>query len=81
MIGTTFAAIYIFSLGKYDSTELGSTDDDIYVKFDVLLLGDSLGSLYGLEIVCNEGNELWIYDDRVLGTPLGTYDGTYVGLS
>ena len=46
-----------------------------------MLLVDSLGSIDGLEIGCNEGNELWIYDDRVLGTPLGTYDVTEVGLS
>ena len=35
----------------------------------------------GLEVGFNEGTKLWLYDGRVLDTPLCTYDGTDVGLS
>ena len=41
-----------------------------------MLLGASLGYLYGLEVGFTEVTELWIYDGRVLGTTLVTYDGT-----
>ena len=81
MLVTTLGDMARLSLGKYDGTELGSTDGTIDVEFEVLLLVDSLGSLYVLEVGCNEDTELWIYDGRLLGTTLGTYDGTEVGLS
>ena len=48
MRGATFGAIDIFSLVKYDGTDMVFTDGVVYVKFYVLLLGASLGSLYGL---------------------------------
>ena len=80
MIGTTLGAMDRLSLGKYYGTGLGSTDGTSDREFEVLLLGASYGSIDGLEVGCNEGTEIWIYDDRVLGTPLSKYDGTYVGL-
>ena len=69
------------SLGKYDGIQLVSTNGTSDVEFEVLLLVDSPGYLDGLEIGCNEGTVIWLYEDRVLGTPLGTYDVTEVGLS
>ena len=80
MLGTTLGAMDRLSLGKYDGTELGSTDGTSDVEFEVLLLVDSPGSIDVLEVGCNEGTELWIYDGRVLGTTLCTYDVTEVGL-
>ena len=46
-----------------------------------MLLGASLGSLYGIGVGFTEGTELWIYDGRVLGTTIFTYDGTELWLS
>ena len=46
-----------------------------------MLLGDSLGSLDGIEVGWYEGTELCISDGRVLGTTLGKYDNTDLGLS
>ena len=51
MLGTTLGAMDRLSLGTYDGTELGSTDGASDRKFGFLLLGDSLGSLYGPEVV------------------------------
>ena len=45
------------------------------------MLVDSIGYIYGLEVGFTEVTELWIYDGRVLGTTLVTYDGTELGLS
>ena len=58
-----------------------STDGVVYVKFYVLLLGASLGSLYGLQVHCTEGTELWPSGGRLLVTTLGTYDDIELGLS
>ena len=68
-------------MDTYDIRDLGSTDGTSDGECEVLLPGDSLGYIYGIEVGCNEGNELLLYDGRVLGTKLCTYDGTYVGLS
>ena len=38
------------------------------------MLGDSIGYLDVLEVSFTEVTELWIYDGRVLGTTLVTYD-------
>ena len=59
------------SLGTYDGTYMGSTDGTIDEKFEVLLLGASIGSLDGLEVGSPEGTELWISDGRVFGTTHG----------
>ena len=72
--------MYIFLLVTYDDTELGSTDGTVDGKFEVLLLGASLGSLDGLEVGCTEGTKLCISDVRVLGTTLDTYGGTELRL-
>ena len=73
--------MYIFLLVTYDGTELGSTDGTADGKFEVLLLGASLGSIDGLEVGCTEGNKLCLSNERVLGTTLDTYDGTELRLS
>ena len=39
----------------------------LYEKFEVLLLGDSLEYIDGLEFGCTEGTELWIFNGRVIG--------------
>ena len=81
VLGTTFGAIYIFSLGTYNSTDMGSTDGDVYVNSDVLLLGYSLGSLYGIYVGYIEGTELWLSRGKALGTTLGTYNDIDLVLS
>ena len=43
------------------------------------MLVDSLGSLDGLEVGCNEGTALLIYDGIVLGTTLGDSEETKIG--
>ena len=48
--GTIFGPIDIFSLGTCDGTKLVPSDWAVDGKFEVLLLGDSLGSLYGIEV-------------------------------
>ena len=50
VIGLATIYIDVFSLGKYYVTELGSTDGIVEGEFGVLLLGASIGYLYGLEI-------------------------------
>ena len=70
-----------FSLSTYDGTYLGSTHGTIDGNFEVLLLGDSLGSLNGIQLGCNEGNGICIADGIVIDTTLGTYDGTYLQFS
>ena len=45
------------------------------------MISASIGSLDVIEAGCTEGNELWIYDGRVIDTTLGTYDGTELGLT
>ena len=50
MLGKTFGPIHIFFLGTCDGTELVSNDLAASGKFEVLLLGASLGYLYGLEV-------------------------------
>ena len=46
-----------------------------------MLLDDSLGSLDGIEVGFTEVTELCIYYGILLGTTLGKYDGTDLGLS
>ena len=50
MLWTIFGDMYILSLGTYSGTEMGSTDGTSGGKFEVFLLGDSLGSLYVIEV-------------------------------
>ena len=45
MFGTTFGEMDRLSMGTYDGTDLVSTHGTADVKFYVLLLGDSLGSI------------------------------------
>ena len=68
-------------MGKYYGTELVSTYGTTGGNFEFLLLGTSLGYLYELEVGCNEGSELWISGGSFLGTTIGTYNGTEIGLS
>ena len=49
-------------------------------KVWVFFLGASLGSLDGLEVGYNEVTELYISNRRVIGTTIGTYYGTEIGL-
>ena len=67
-------------LGTYDGTYLGSIGGTAYGKFEVLLLGASIGSIDRLEVGCTESTEIWNYDGRVFGTTHGTYDGRGTGL-
>ena len=76
MLGKTFGPIHIFSLGTCDSTELVSNDLAAYNKFEALLIGDSLGYLYGLEVGGTEDTELSIPGGMMIGITLGTYDDT-----
>ena len=46
MFGTTLGSMDRFLTGTYDGTDMGSTDGTADVKFYVLLLVDSFGSLY-----------------------------------
>ena len=46
--------------------EEASTDGTADGKFEVLLIGDSLGSLDGLKVDYTWGAEIWIYDGGVL---------------
>ena len=48
MLGITLGDMDRFSLGIYDGTELGSTYGNVDGKFEVLLLGASIGYLDGL---------------------------------
>ena len=66
-------------MDTYDGTDLGSTDGTSDGKFEVLLLGDSPGSLYRLKFGCSEVTELYLSGDRFLGTTLSTYYGTEIG--
>ena len=68
-------------MDTYYGTQLESTDGTEYGKFEVLLLGNSLGYIDRLEVVCTEVTELWIFDGRVLVTTIGKYDCTQLGLS
>ena len=81
VLGTTLLDIDILSLGTDYCTELGFTVGTSDVKFEVLLLGDSLGYLDGLEVGCTEGTELWLSGGRVLVKTLGKYYGKELGLS
>ena len=45
------------------------------------MLGDSLGFIYGIQVVCTEGTELCSSGGRVIGTTVATYNGTEIGLS
>ena len=51
--------MYVFTLDTYDGIYLGSpegsTSGTTYGNLEVLLLGDWLGSLFGLELVTNVG--------------------------
>ena len=71
----------MFYLWDYIWQDLGSTDGTADGKFEVLLLGDSIGSIYGLKVVFTEGTELWISDGKVVDTKFGKNDGTDLGLS
>ena len=55
---------------------MGSTDGTVYGKFETLLLVALLGSLDIIEVGFTEGYELRIYDGKVIGTTLVTYDDT-----
>ena len=69
----------MFYLWDYIWQDLGSTDGTADGKFEVLLLGASIGSLYRIEVGCTEVTELWISYGRVFGKTHGTYDGRYLG--
>ena len=79
MFGTTFEDIDRLTLGKYDGTDLSSTYVTTDGKFEVLLIGASIGSLDRIEVGCTEVTELWISYGRVFGKTHGTYDGRYLG--
>ena len=56
----------MFSLGTYDWKKLGSTDEAVYGKFEVLFICASPGYLYGLEFGYNEVTELRLHNGRDL---------------
>ena len=68
MLVTTLGAMDRLSLDTYYGTQLDSTDGTKYGKFEVLLLGASLGYLDILEVGCTEVTEIWIFYGRVLVT-------------
>ena len=68
-------------MSAYDGTEMRSTYVAVDGKFEVLLLVASLVSLDGINFGFIEGTELWISNERVIGTTLGEYYGTELGLS
>ena len=76
MLGKTFGPIHIFFLGTCYGTELVSNDLAAYGKFEVLLIGASIGYLYGLEVGGTEDTEISIPCGRMIGITLGTYDDT-----
>ena len=76
MICKTFGPIHIFFLGTCDGTELVSNGMAEDGKVEALLIGDSLGYLYGLEVGGTEDTELMIPGSRMIGITLGTYDDT-----
>ena len=55
-------ALYVFTLGTYDGADLvspeGSTERTTGVNFEGLLLCDWLGSIDGIDIGTDVGNEL-----------------------
>ena len=71
----TFGPIHIFFLGTCYGTQFVSNDLAAYGKFEVLLIGASLGYLDRLEVGCTEGTELWLSDGIVLVTTLGAVGG------
>ena len=70
MIGTELGNMGISSLGTYDDTELGYTDVNSDGKYEVLLLGASIGYLYGLENGGTEHTELLSSNGRLIVTTL-----------
>ena len=52
MLNTILGYMVIFLLHTYDDAEMRSTDGTTYVKFEVLMLGYSLGTLDGIEVGC-----------------------------
>ena len=58
MFGTTFEDLARLSKNKIMVRIWLSTDGNVDGKFEVLLLGASIGSLDRLEVGCTEGTEL-----------------------
>ena len=75
----SFGALYGLTLVTYDGTDLGSpegsTERTTDGNIEVLMLGNWLVSLYGIDIGTNVGNELGFYDEKVIGTKLGNLVG------
>ena len=57
-------------LDTYYGPQLDSTDGTEYGKFEVLLLGASLGYLDILDVGCTEVTELWIFMGECLSQQL-----------
>ena len=62
-------------LGSLEGLTYGNKDD----KFDGLFIGAWIGSVYVLELDTNEGNELGLPDEKVLGATLGAAEWPIIG--
>ena len=75
----SLGALNWFTIGTYDGTELrlleGSTEVTIHGKLECLFIGDWIGHLDVLDLGTNVGNEIGLYDGKVLGRTLGALVG------
>ena len=76
---SSFGDLDGFTLGTYDGTDIGSlegwTERTTGGNIEVLLLGDWLGCLDGIDFGTDVGNELGLSDGKVLGRKLGALVG------
>ena len=84
MLGTILRNIDGITLELYVGTELrsllGFLDDSNYDKLEGLLLGDSLEYTDGKVTASNEGIKLGYTDGKVLGTMIGNFMESHLGL-
>ena len=77
-----FESLYGSKIGTYDGSDIvppeGSTKVTAISKLEGLLLGDLLGSIYGIELGKNVVYELGLFDGKVLVRTLGDLVGVYL---